>query len=979
VKVARFLTKFGSEKLYRAWTVCLLVAAFFCGNNVLSAHAQQVSFRTYGVTDGLSNAWFACLVQDRTGFIFTCTEHGLYAYDGRRFSNLGPRQGLPDGGIVEAMAIDAAGRIILRYSHTVYMSTRSVSRDNPPESLSFEAALSTVGPIDDDDAGQMVAWGDGAVLAAHGRLYFVTKTSASAHPVIQAMGGLLRDQGVALQDPGPLAADGKMLWLARKGGGICEIGAQFRRCYGAEDGLPADEWESLLVEANGHVAARSTTRLADIDPERGNVDVSFLPDQGGRYLNYPRHLLLAATPAGQLLTQFADGLIVRDEKGWHAFGSANGLPSAPILSVLFDREANLWVGALGKGVMRALGYGVWDNIDHRDGLSNDVVWQMARQKGGPLWLATDGGIDAVDKRAASAKLQRHYDKPGFAITTDDEGHVWRSEGSTAISCITAATGEVKTFSVPAVDQILHGDGARLWIITEKGVYTIRDSRIPDAPEPVAQLPGATAAAVTAPDGSLWMLRQTNLVHWHSDGTLVTIKPEWQEAQFEPLTLARSKSGHLWVGGAGGGLYRLAVTNDQLEGMTRYGVPDIVSNMVVSLYVDSRDWVWAGTDNGLSVFNGKRWVSANTDSGLIWNDLDQGSLFEDDDGSMWIGTSQGLSHLRDPANLFKERTLQPVITSVTIGGADFRGRAVPYSRKPLEVRFGALNFEDDGVVRFRYRLVGVDEAWAETPGGYARYASIPPGHHDFEVVAYDPLTHQTSAPISITLRMKAPWWAWWPMMVLYALAACAIGYGVLRLRVRLLLLQQKALQREVENRTVEMRRAQAALQILAAQDSLTKLFTRGEIQARLCASLADDKNPYQITVGLVDIDHFKKINDRYGHLVGDEILAEMGRRVRNALGSDEYAGRYGGEEILVVLMSQEPFQDARIQELKSIICGAPFIVDGEPIQVTVSIGVAPARKLDNWKSLIGRADKALYEAKEQGRNRVIVASSVVLSA
>jgi two-component system cell cycle response regulator len=123
--------------------------------------------------------------------------------------------------------------------------------------------------------------------------------------------------------------------------------------------------------------------------------------------------------------------------------------------------------------------------------------------------------------------------------------------------------------------------------------------------------------------------------------------------------------------------------------------------------------------------------------------------------------------------------------------------------------------------------------------------------------------------------------------------------------------------------------------------------------------------------LIDIDHFKKINDRHGHLAGDEILEEMGRRMRQALKPDEYAGRYGGEEILVVLMSQDDGGTDRIRELNTQLCGEPFLVDGEAIHVTVSIGVASACARDSWKSLIGRADKALYEAKGNGRNCMIV--------
>ncbi len=525
--------------------------------------------------------------------------------------------------------------------------------------------------------------------------------------------------------------------------------------------------------------------------------------------------------------------------------------------------------------------------------------------------------------------------------------------------------------MPAVDQILHGPGSLLWFRTETGLFFVADSSAATRPEPLQDFPGPITTAAVAADRSLWMLRDRQLVHRHPDGTVRTIGIGWPQSQFEPLTLAVSPSGTVWVGGAGGGLYELTLSADRLVALRQFGVPDIVSNTIVSILVDHRGWVWVGTDNGISVFDGASWVSAGTDNGLIWNDLDQGSLIEDRDGSMWIGTSQGLSHLTDPARLFQRQTLQPVITSVLLGESSYRGRAVPYSREPLAIQFGVLNFQADGVVHFHYRLEGVDKDWADTTGGYARYPSLPPGHHRFDVVAYNPLTHQTSPPVSILLRMREPWWLWWPLILLYGLMAVGLCYAAMRLRVRLLLQQRQKLQRAVEVQTREIREAQAALHLLATQDSLTKLLTRGEIQTRLVAELEADK-PVSLTVGLLDIDHFKRINDRFGHLAGDDILRDMGVRLREALKPNEYAGRYGGEEILIVLERQATFGADRIAALKAVICDEPFLLDDDTIHVTCSIGVSQAQPFDDWKTLIGRADKALYAAKTQGRDRIVLA-------
>lgn len=937
------------------------------GGTTGRASAQQLAFQSYGEATGLTNAWFSCLEQGPAGYVFACTEHGLYAYDGRRFYNLGPNQGLPDGGIAISLVFTADNRLIVRYPHSIFVSTTPIGPHTSPTALTFQTARSKIGPIPDGSSGQMVSWHDGAVFAGQGALYVVHAGGGTMQPVAEFTDGFLRQTGVPLHDPTPIATSGSTLWAVRKDGSVCGFSTVPARCYGSSEGLPADQWVALLPTADQHVLARSPSHLADIDTKTGHIGVSLLPNQGGRYENYPTTLLLALTPTGQLITQSADGLMIRNASGWTILTTENRLPPAPILRLMFDREGDLWFAVLGRGVMRAQGYNAWQNFDHHDDLSNDVLWQMARQPKGPLWVASDGGVDALGRPPGMALAHRHYDKAAFSIALDRFGHLWRSVGSGAIACITLSTGATVQYPLPRVSQILHGDKDRLWFITETGVSIVDSTPAPMAPMPIAGLSGpVTTAAVTA-DDSLWVLRGQELLHRHADGQIVSFRPHWQQIGFEPLTLTAGPAGVIWIAGAGGGLYRLHLDGDRIISTSWFQPPEVISNSIVSLLVDSRGWLWAGTDRGISAFNGRRWVSATTEGGLIWDDQDQGGLLEDDDGSMWFATSQGLSHLLDPTQLFKREDLKPVITSVSVGEAPYRERAVPYTREPFFIQFGALDFRADGIVRFRFRLDGVDKGWADTASGYARYSSVPPGHHRFELVAYNPLTQQLSAPVSVLLRVQQPWWLWWPILLAYGSAGVATAYAGLQLRFRYLLRQRQILQREVELRTAEIREAQAT-------DSLTRLLTRGEAQSRLVAALAQTDRTSQITIGLLDIDHFKRINDRFGHLVGDEILKEMGRRLRLELKPGEYAGRYGGEEILIVIEAEKVPQPDRIQALNSAVSGEPFHADGMDVVVTCSIGVTYDHRHDDWKSLIGRADKALYQAKADGRNRIIVSTN-----
>jgi two-component system cell cycle response regulator len=126
--------------------------------------------------------------------------------------------------------------------------------------------------------------------------------------------------------------------------------------------------------------------------------------------------------------------------------------------------------------------------------------------------------------------------------------------------------------------------------------------------------------------------------------------------------------------------------------------------------------------------------------------------------------------------------------------------------------------------------------------------------------------------------------------------------------------------------------------------------------------------------VIDIDHFKKINDSFGHGVGDEVLREFAVRLASNVRAIDLPVRYGGEEF-VVIMPDTRLKDAqRIAErVRLHVAGSPFRVMGgdELLSVTISIGVAASHGgADTPQALLRRADEALYEAKAQGRNRVI---------
>jgi signal transduction histidine kinase/CheY-like chemotaxis protein len=279
-------------------------------------------------------------------------------------------------------------------------------------------------------------------------------------------------------------------------------------------------------------------------------------------------------------------------------------------------------------------------------------------------------------------------------------------------------------------------------------------------------------------------------------------------------LAIDKSGGVWINGIDGGVARFELRDGKIAGFTK---PHLASNEVVFLRVDSRGWIWFGEDHGVELFDGRSWRRYTAGDGLIWDDCDSRGFLEDSDGSVWIGTSGGLSHFLSANAPPLNPPPAPILVHAGYGTKDLlSNRELPWQHAPLILSLASLTLRNENAVKFRYRLAGLEDEWVTTAERTVRYPELAPGRYRFETLAIDSSTGKASPVSALAFAITPPWCRTKPFIGAVALAAVFLACMVWRWRVRFLVLRQRELERLVADRTAELDRKLAQEEQLKAE-------------------------------------------------------------------------------------------------------------------------------------------------------------------
>jgi diguanylate cyclase (GGDEF)-like protein len=824
----------------------------------------------------------------------------------------------------------------------------------------------------------------------------------------------------------------KRMWIGTMNG-LYSIAGNETRTYKKADGLPGADVHKIVETGNGMLWLGTAAGLASFDGSRftsyaardGLTDESisalaashdgslWIATAGG--LTHWNGRVLQKWPASSFPADAQIASLIEDRDGtlWLAFlhhgivslrdgkvtryTARQGLPSDDINNLFEDKDGHLWVGFVEGGAVE-LRDGLFSSFGLQEGLSGNMVWSVLQARDGSTWVGTDGkGLNRIAKDGSVrvyTTADGLADNTVYALCEAADGSIWigsdhglfsRFENGRFTRFVDPAS---KSTRLPVILQDASGD---IWLgyHEQNGLVRFHNGQFQHYP-----VPGLINTMTFAPDGSIWVGTDHAGVSHVKNGAVTTYTTAQGLLSNFAQAIYVDREGTVWAGTSPGGLNRIKdgrITTYSVEqGLFDLTVGAIIEDDAGNLWMTCNNGIFRVSKQELNQYADGRVPSIHSivygaDDGLRASECNFAgvpAVWKDRHGLLWFATVGGIASI-DPRRIRDQRSeLQLHIEHVL-----FNQGAVPFAQGvtvgpgggDLEIQFTAPDFTSPERIRFRYRLTHFDRGWVNVnTRREAYYTKLPPGHYTFEVQAANGDSDWNASSTILELTLQPHFWqtVWFrTICVLATLALCA---GLFRLRVRYLVARNLELEQHVSQRTRELQEAmqaaqsaQEALRELATRDGLTKLWNRRSIFELLTAEIDHgQREDFSVCVLMADLDHFKLVNDTYGHLAGDSVLQEVANRMVELARPYDWVGRYGGEELLIVL-HRCTLADGmkRAEELRQSIADHPIKVGADSIRVTSSFGVAASSTSTTAEALIAEADIMLYQAKRSGRNRV----------
>ncbi|WP_372015555.1 ligand-binding sensor domain-containing diguanylate cyclase [Pseudoxanthomonas sp. 10H] len=931
---------------------------------------------TWGVEHGLPQVSVLAIAQDRDGYLWLGSQGGLARYDGARFSHFGQQDAAPLGTQVLALHAGEDGRLWIGTAQGLLLYRGGHFREVPVASAPDQApGAFPVRAIVGDGDGVLVAGPDG-VYASDG-----TRLSLRYPLGGPALGLLRRKDGV---------------W-AGSTGQVFRIDGDRLHPYRLPSAAALAQVSRLIEDRQGQLWAGTAMGLYRAQG-----------DGWERIAATPVEAMLADRD-GNLWVAGPQRLERRDLAGRLVESVSDRVGARAIRAIHEDRDGNLWLGSAVDGATR-----LWDGwtsrLGREQGLRNPLLWSIARGPDGTVWV---GGSDGVyvyrdgrfHARADGASLP-HPEAYSLLVERD---RIWIG---TRAGAAVLRDGRVETPAVLAplrgaqVSGIVRDRAGRRWFATSQGLFLLwPDGSLSRYAEAQGLADPRVRVVHETTDGRLLVGTHQGLYEWR-DGAIVAIGRQTGLGDDTMITAIHELGDGRWlVGSSAGEDLRLFDGRRWTQLGRAMGVPASIPFFITRAHgylwvagmrgvyripLGRLDALRAGTpaplDAEVIINSGADRPGGQPDRCCNGAGNSRGLLLGH---ALWLPTREGALLVDTARTTTAVRDPRVLIERVQAGGQwrypdPGRAMQLPLDARDLRFEFTALAFQPMRPPHLRFRLAGYDRGWRELDAPHLRsatYTNLPPGDYSFQVVdanASGPAAQAARLPFSIPPR----WHETRAFRLLLPLLAGLFVYFLYGWLQRRHTRQREALEQLVQERTRDLQAANARLEALSFTDPLTGLHNRRYLSRQIPADLSfyERDQAYRdgtevVVFALLDVDHFKAINDTHGHAAGDRVLEQLGAMLTGLVRKGDYVARWGGEEFLLVF---RPLPRGSMAQVGARLCAEIrdhrfALDDGASHRLTASVGLVEhplfpqAPNLLDWEQMVTLADRALYRAKSSGRD------------
>lgn len=704
--------------------------------------------------------------------------------------------------------------------------------------------------------------------------------------------------------------------------------------------------------------------------------------------------LWAGASEGLYQVNIEDKTFVKQDNRWSA------LKNIDIRSLHFDNTGTLWIGTRSQGLFK--GVTTFNNFtdplfnekSHFNLPTNDNPVQAVHySENSDLWLANSAGIYKRDSSTQTWQLfpfsSEHAVRKVNVLFTDSHSNLWigtnqelfraRSDKPELepVTSIQTQLG-LEENTVTAIHEL--DDGGILFGLWGQGIVKFDPSSetfswqdqtfgelLGDQAYSIVTVENAGVYSATRYSGLLNLTSQSLVEGPFNDETLLCAY------SFSPNVI--------WLC-SDNGLWQYNTNTGETEHFTEFdGLP---SNRILGMSEDKIGNLWVITSLGLARVNltSNKIITLSEADGLSTNTFLEQAIDSSPEGEITIGSIEGARSFSPSQVEIREVIANIALTSIELDDENVTEQyaltskrlVLPEDYQKLSVSFSIADFRAPEKNAIRYRVSGVNDQWSKwTNNLKLDLNGLPPGAHQLVVQGRNSQGIESAESLVISIIVDAPWWYSFWVFSIAILAFIALIYSVIHLRTKTLERTNQKLESEIAQRTNELRFANEKLQKLSETDPLTELLNRRGFETNFHQLILEhQKSGKPLSILLIDVDHFKKFNDEYGHNAGDSALETVSKTLSDGVREQDIVARWGGEEFALALPNLNIKQAKETaNRLRLAIAGQKLEYEGNPLVITATIGISSFNaEEDNLAVWIKAADDALYQGKNTGRNKVV---------